>query len=143
MPKVDFYLIPESSKQEQFRFASRLLEKAYHQNHQVYVHVANAADAHQLNDQLWTFRDISFVPHGLVGEKLESTPPIQIGYDNNSGIHQDILLNLSQGIPNDYATFNRVIEVVFNDPQTRQAARGRYKQYQSEGCEIETHDLRK
>jgi DNA polymerase III subunit chi len=143
MPKIDFYLIIEQTENERLRFACRLLDKAYQQNHQVYVHVANESDANTFNNLLWTFRDISFVPHDLVGGKNSENTPILIGFDNKPENTNDILLNLDHQIPDFFTKFERVVEIVSQDKELQKKARENYSYYKEQGFKIETHDLRR
>lgn len=142
-PKIDFYIIPEKTAQEALLFACRLIEKAYNNNNTCYIHVEDEAQAQKLNTMLWTFRDISFIPHDIAGSQ-HSDLPIQIGYGVNQSIQiSDILLNLSNTVPNFYNNFNRVIEIVPDEPMWQNNARQNYRYYQQNGFTINNHDLRK
>lgn len=142
MPTIDFYLISENIADQQLRFACRLLDKAYLQQCSAYVHVENQAAAQTMYDMLWTFRDISFVPHDLVGGINAAHSPVVIGAGVKPLQQHDILLNLHKEIPEFYNTYKRVIEVVHQDTVWQKVARKHYKFYQNEGWEIKTHDLR-
>src|SRR5580704_7975288 len=99
MPRIDFYIIEEANPSARLRLACRLIEKAYKNKHRVYVHADSKAQAHQLDELLWTYREDSFLPHNLYGEGPEPAPPIQIGFDATPDKHRDILINLSKTIP--------------------------------------------
>jgi DNA polymerase III subunit chi len=142
MSKIDFYLIPETTKDGKFRFACRIAEKAYLQEHQIYIHTENEAATTLLDGLLWTFRDISFVPHNTAGEEINA--PIQIGFnDKPTTVHNDILLNLDINVPAFFPEFKRIIEIVPNDKELQNQARKRYKFYKDQGIEVQTHDLKK
>lgn len=142
MPRVDFYLITAGSFRDAQGFACQLLEKAYKLGHNIYVTVEDLALAAQLNDLLWTFRDISFVPHEIVTNQVNESIPIQIGTANNAPKRGDILLNLTSQMPHAAVEFARIIEIVPNDANLQAQARGRYKLYKQQECQLETHDLR-
>lgn len=141
MPRIDFYFIRESDMNGLLRFVCRLLEKAYEQHHQVFIRLDNQPDAVKLNDLLWTFKDISFIPHQLMGEPGFLTSPIQIGTGNQRSAHQDILINLCSDIPEFFDQFSRVIEVVLN----HDGAKARYADhaafFQSKGLSANHFDL--
>jgi len=141
MPKIDFYLLEESSIPHRLDFACRLIEKAYKHKHRIYVHVESVDDAHLLDEILWTYRDDSFLPHHIHGEGPTPTPPIQIGYTKAPEKERDILLNLSSNIPEFYLQFKRVLEIVINNPNAQTIARQRYREYRSKGFDIQTHHL--
>ncbi|MGD9153666.1 MAG: DNA polymerase III subunit chi [Gammaproteobacteria bacterium] len=142
MPTVDFYLIDAATLNEQLRFACRLLDKAYLQQYTAYVHVENQAAAETMYDLLWTFRDISFVPHDLVRGPNSADAPVIIGSDEKPLQQHDILLNLHAAVPDFYTAYNRVIEIVHQDAAWKKIAREHYKFYQNQGHEVKTHDLR-
>lgn len=143
MPKIDFYILPEANPISLLQFTCRLIEKAFQQQHRIYVHTENRALAHQLDEMLWTYRDDSFLPHNLYGEGPEPAPPIQIGYNPTTVLekHRDILINLDQTIPPFYTQFSRVLELIIQDTAAQEAGRERYRAYRSQGLEINTHKL--
>ncbi len=112
MPSVDFYLISPEGPEARLLFACRLLEKAYLQQHQIYVQVEDTQKAQYLNSLLWTFREESFIPHSLSEEAEATKAPIQIGCSTQLPFHQDILLNLSPKIPAFHEAFKRILEII-------------------------------
>ena len=140
---ADFYLIPANTVTEQWKTACRLLAKAFEHNQDAYVHVNDAEAAHQFNDLLWTFRDISFVPHQLAFESAEIDAPIKIGYQAPPSGKNNILVNLTDTIPDFSDLFDRIIEIIPQEKTAEINARKRYKIYQQNGRDINTHDLRK
>lgn len=139
--KIDFYILPDTETQARFRFACRLLEKAYQQKHRVYIHTDNTTDANRLDEMLWTYRDDSFIPHNLIGEGPEPAPPIQIGFGAAPANHRGILLNLSNTVPDFYPQFQRILEIIPNDATAQEQGRERYRIYRTNGLNINTHKL--
>ena len=143
MPRIDFYRIYDATLKARLVLACRILEKAYNQQHQTYVHTPDEATAHQLDDLLWTFHDTSFVPHGLSKEKQATKPLIEIGFTNHKPTdHSDILLNLDTNIPPFFAEFERVIEIISEDEKQKENARNKYRQYKQQGYDIKINDLK-
>ena len=143
MTRIDFYLLKEESLTARNRYACRIIDKAYQQAHQVYVQVNSTAEAQQLDDLLWTFRDTSFIPHHIYGEACTITPPVQISTQSAPAQHQDILLNLTSRIADHFQQFQRVIEIIPNITAARDEARNTYRCYRDAGCELNLHDLGK
>jgi len=144
MAKVDFYILPEKTREGVYGFICRLLDKAYQQKNTVYVHMSTESDAKAFSDLLWTFRDEAFIPHNLVTETAVIQPPIIIGFDDKDPAKQhDILFNITAEIPKFYNQFKRVIEIVQNDAQAKDICRKKFRQYKDENCELTTHDLTK
>jgi len=141
MTKIDFYILPASEYNGHLKFACRLIEKIYKQNHRVYIHAANTKEAHDLDELLWTYREDSFLPHHLYGEGPEPAPPIQIGFNQIPNQHRDVLINLNPAVPDFYKQFQRVLELVVRTPEAEAYGRERYRHYRKEQHEINTHKL--
>lgn len=141
MPRIDFYIVEDSEPKAHYKLACRLIEKAYKNRHRLYVHTNNEAEAHYLDELLWTYRDDSFLPHNLYGDGPEPAPPIQIGYHQTPDKQRDILITLSLTAPEFYTQFNRVLVIVASNPEAQTAAREHYRLYRSQGHDINTHKL--
>lgn len=142
MSRVDFYVLPGSGETARQRFACRLAEKAYRLDNRVHVQVHDAQSAHQLDDQLWTFRDGSFVPHEIVhSDASPAESPVTIGHGPLPGSQCDLLINLTEEVPADLTPFPRVAEIVTSDDESRQRSRQRYSRYRELGHELESHKL--
>jgi len=142
MPKIDFYILSTDNEQNHLFFVCRLIEKAYKNQHRIYIHVKDHATAYELDELLWTYREECFLPHHLYGEGPNPAPPIQIGCDIiKPDKHHDILINLHTAIPAFFTQFARVFEVINNNPEYQTAARERYRQYRAQGYDIRTHKL--
>ena len=142
MARVDFYVLAQVDERARHMFACKLAEKAWRLDNTVYIHAGSRADAEQLDQLLWTFRDGSFVPHGLAGRNdgTESSP-IMIGSDDAGVDPRDLLINLCDEIPSFAGGFPRVAELVTSDENCRQASRKRYSLYREQGHELNTHNL--
>ncbi|WP_058533250.1 DNA polymerase III subunit chi [Legionella saoudiensis] len=140
--RVDFYLLESDQDHARWLIACRLLEKAYHRGHRVYVYCNNQQDAELIDELLWTFKEDSFIPHNLQGEGPEPPPPIQIGYGQEPRGFNDILLNLSTQIPAFYTKFKRVMELVSNREIEKEQSRIHYREYRAKGCELHTHPIK-
>ena len=139
--RIDFYLLSDTDPKTIWHTACRLLEKAYHLGHRVFVHCENQSDAEFLDELLWTYKEESFVPHNLQGEGPEPPPPIQIGWEKEPRGFNTILLNLGKSVPPYFARFNRIMEIVANDEGAKEISRNHYKEYRTHGCELHTHPL--
>ena len=73
MARIDFYVLAQTDERARQLLACKLAEKAWRLENSVYIHTKNAADAERLDELLWTFRDGSFVPHGLAGREDKRT----------------------------------------------------------------------
>ena len=142
MSRVDFYILTATGESSRQQFACRLAEKAYRLKHTVHIHTANRQQAEALDELLWTFRDGSFVPHEMLdvpGPRAGS--PVTIGFEESEIGEQDLLINLTDEIPEMAASFPRVAELVTSDEQSRQLSRKRFVHYRKLGAELETHNI--
>ena len=143
MTRVDFYVLPVSEPHGRLSFACRLAEKAWLGGHHVYLHSEDDTAACSLDELLWSFRDTSFVPHALraTGDGGAPAVPVLIGCGDDPGDHHDVLINLGAAVPEFFGRFERVAEIVLNDPESRQASRVRWSFYKDRGYALEHHDM--
>ena len=143
MAQVDFYVLPENGKQEHFVCA--LIQKAWKQGNNVFINTASEAEAAALDNMLWTFKDISFLPHCLAADDNAKNTPIVIGHNNqlNAQIpeHTAIMINLTDQIPQDMSKVERILEIVAGSESERQQARKRYAEYRDQGHELHNHKI--
>ncbi len=142
MSRVDFYVLAQGDERARQVLACKLAEKAWRLDNTVYIHAPSRADAERLDELMWTFRDGSFVPHGLAGRNDGTEDsPIMIGSGDGDAITRDFLINLCDEIPAFAKGFPRVAELVTSDEHSRQLSRRRYAAYRDQGHELNTHKL--
>lgn len=141
VPRVDFYLLDETSAEARLRLACRLADRAYGESHQVFMLASGAEEARLIDDLLWTFRDRSFVPHDLV--ENAGTPPaaVLIGTSLAQSPSADVLINLGPILPEGCERFARIIEPLDADEERKKLGRERFKGYRGRGMPLETHKL--
>jgi DNA polymerase-3 subunit chi len=139
MTKVDFYILKDPAARQ--HFICRLAEKVWQQGHRVYIHTPDAAQSRQLDELLWTFRDGSFIPHGLDDDAAAERASIHIGHGEEPRHHDDVLINMGHTVPLFFSRFQRVAEVVGGDEQERQAGRERFRFYRDRGYPLASHTI--
>ena len=144
MTPVEFHILSETGDVARLRYACRLVEQAYEQGQRCYVYADSNDQAKRMDDTLWTFRDQAFIPHEILSQDSPSHPRI-VAIIGNSPVapteFQSLLINISESIPETFGSFTRVCEVVDADPQHKQLARERYRQYRDKGCQLDTKTL--
>ena len=78
-------------------------------------------------------------PHALQGE--EHSERVAIGWGQDPGDHNDLLINLQLEIPAFFSRFQRVAEVVTQDEGSLNALRQSWQFYRDRGYQLERHDL--
>lgn len=139
MPQVDFYVLPSADDQARVDFACKLVEKAWRLGHRVYINCANAEQSQALDDRLWSFKGEAFIPHARVGAEADAA--ILIGHGEPPAAHQDLLVNLTDQVPQAHGRFTRVAEIVTEAPTAREAARERFRFYREQGYALQDHRL--
>lgn len=119
-------------------YARRWLAKAVIRRVRVRV-IGPAEDLALLDQLLWEADKEGFVPHGRAGAVprgpgLERTP-VWLGQGEVAGEPPTMLLNLGADIPADVTHYERVVEVVADDPDRRQRSRERWVQYRQLGLD--------
>ncbi len=139
MTRVGFYIVENTDPPSRLRLALRLTDKAHRRGHRIYLHCESEIQARELDEQLWTFRPASFLPHGLVTE--EPHAQICLAWGQSPESHDDLLINLQPQVPTFVGRFRRVAELV-NQEQARLAAlRNSYRHYRERGYQLEEHRL--
>ncbi len=143
MTQVDFYILPENGNQ--MYFACALIQKAWKQGNNIFVNTRSESEAAAFDDLLWTFKDISFLPHCLATNNNTENSPIVIGHDNQANgqipDHTTIMLNLTDQMPRDTNKLKRILEIVAGSENERQQARKRYAEYRDQGHELNNHKI--
>lgn len=142
MTRIDYYILNENAAQARAEFAVKLLSKIIKLGHKVYIHCENKEHAQAIDNYLWEFSQHSFLPHKLLGEEGPDCA-IEIGYQDEPGCHDDVLVNLSLHIPPSYSRFQRISEIVSQDQATLIASRKNYRFYQDRNYPMQRHDMRK
>lgn len=95
-----------------------------------------------MDDLLWTFRDGSFVPHEVLESPQADAPaPVTIACNIAPSHACDLLINLSDQVPDMADAFPRVAEIVTSDEQDRALSRKRFVDYRERGHTLDTHNL--
>lgn len=138
MARADFYILNGSTPVA--RFCCTIAGKAFAQGNSVCIAAADRNEAAQLDDLLWTFQDISFLPHACADVAAPDTP-IVIGWPGAQMPSADVLINLTAEIPDTVADYERIVEIIADEPVSRDSGRERYKVYRGRGYEMFNHTI--
>lgn len=140
MPRIDFYVLPDARPKGRQLLACRLAEKALAQGHRVAIHTASPEQSALMDELLWTYKDISFLPHAV--DRIEADEPILVSHaaDRLTG-RATVLINLGDAVPEVFERFERVTEVVDQTDANKQEARTRFRSYRERGFPPHTHNL--
>lgn len=137
MTKIDFHILPDASMDSRWLYTCRLVEKAANLGHKILLVVDTEEEAKTLDDLLWSFKPESFIPHQIIGGENDAN--IEITYSNTTGDHQDVLINLSSQVPAYFSRFERVSEIVIQEPKILENTREHYRHYKQRGYPVAQH----
>jgi len=137
MTEVKFFFNVDS----RLGFACKLSKAAIDQGKKLIVYAPDEARASEFDRLLWSYSQLSFVPHVRADHALAKATPIVIANANSELPHHDALLNLSDEPPPYFTRFEFLREVVSTDDDDRAKGRDRMKFYKSRGFAIQTHDM--
>jgi len=137
MTDITFYLIGSNHHRQRLQMTCQIAEKAYSHCQVMHIILDDPATTDTLDSLLWTYKDATFIPHNVLTDT--SIAIKTYGQDNPP----DLLINLTECVPNTYHQFKRVIEIIDQDPLTKQQGRKRYQYYKDQGLPITVHHLAK
>lgn len=143
MTRIDFYILNQTQDSARLDFAVKLCEKALQRDNTVVIQTQSQADTSFISKQLWEKKAESFLPHHLTcdAQSAHLHSPIIIGHDITQTTNRDILINLAQSRPAVFSQFNRLIEVVYQEPKSLKASRENYSFFKERGYDIQVHKL--
>jgi DNA polymerase-3 subunit chi len=135
MTRIDFH----SDVPNKTAYACRLVRKARAADCRIVIFNDNPAELAELDEMLWTFSELDFLPHVRVGDKLAAQTPVVLTDSDAVDLpHHQLLINLSALTPAPFARFERMLEIVSANDADKSAGRERYRFYQQRGYPL-TH----
>jgi DNA polymerase III subunit chi len=142
MTQVDFYF----NAADLYQVTQRLIAKALKAKPNATVVVAGDAVALQAFDaHLWGFDVTSFVPHVFSSDALASKTSVLLttGNEELPHSHYGLMVNLGVTVPEHFARFERLIELVASDEDSKIKGRERFMFYKQRGYPMSHLDLAK
>lgn len=123
-------------------YTCRLLRKVQARGLRAQV-VGHATTLAQLDQALWTFSPLDFLPHCAADAPpaMRSASAVLLSEQPQADWDRQILINLGELIPQGFEDFERIIDVVSVDDLHRAQGRERWRQYSRLGHELVRHDL--
>lgn len=147
MTRIDFH----SNVSNQLDYACRLIRKALAAQCKLIVMHQDENQLAQFDQLLWEFSAADFLPHVVINQgshPLAQYTPVLLTLVSDPMVsemgveHNEILINLSEQIPANFAQFARLIEIVPKEvlaegtQEATQAGRNRYRFYQQQGYQL-------
>lgn len=136
--RVRFY----HNAEEPIALACELAARAYASGRRVAVRLPDAAAARALDERLWSFDPLAFVPHVMAGSPLAGETPVVLGEAGSAAPwpHAEVLFNLAADVPPDFERFGLLVEIVGQDEAQKQPARARWLHYKQRELPLQAFD---
>jgi len=140
VPRADFYLIAKPRfRDDPLLLVCELAKKAFEAGNRVLVLARSLDQAEQLDEKLWEFDELAFVPHQIAGDDDDAITPVLIAPPGSETLDRALVINLRDECAP--GLFERVLEVVPADEEQRAGSRQRWKTYQHAGFEVKKFDM--
>ena len=137
MTTIDFY----TGAEDPLDVAARIVAKAWQQYGSVRVLTADRAASDALDRRLWIAPAISFLPHCRLASPLAADTPVLVDDTLEHEGPACVLVNLHPEPPPFFSRFERLADLVANDPAAAEAGRRRWKFYRDRGYAMQHHAL--
>ena len=137
MTQVDFY----SGVEDKLRTACTLTHKAMQNSVRVLLHVPEETTATALDQLLWEYPALAFMPHCRSTEPSARTMPVVIDHLGESFPHNELLISLHTACLPFFSRFERLIEIVSRDETDARLGRERFSFYRDHGYQIRHFNL--
>ena len=126
-------------------YCCRLIRKIYAAQANLVVK-ANSDVLKVLDQELWSFSKVDFIPHCFVQESFEIVNLCPVVLTDTIEYldklpHHEVLLNIGEEIAQGYEKFEKVIEVVGREESDKIKARLRWRYYAQRGYPISKHEV--
>lgn len=140
MQKVDFYILDSAHQGARLEFSIKLAEQLYRKQLRIHLNADSSAQLKHIDEQLWSGRDVSFVPHEISNTGLPNCPiTLSVG---ELASPVDILINLGRDVPPNTEQAERIVEIINRQDPDVAAGRGRYRYYKDREIPITNHEIK-
>lgn len=133
MTEISFYQVMDETPASVDLAVALLVEKILQTGHHALIRATNEDRLERLNNNLWSFKPESFIPHGSEKDGFSEKQPVYLSTGDENPNESDILLNIAGAEAKDFSTFSRVLDVFDASEKSITEARSRWKDYKSKG----------
>jgi DNA polymerase-3 subunit chi len=113
----------------------QLLEKTLERGWRAVVECGSRERAEALDAHLWTFRDDSFLPHGLAGEESDTLQPILITTDGTNPNNATVRFFVDRAVPHSAKDYQRLVYMFSgHDPDAVAEARQAWRELRTDNA---------
>jgi DNA polymerase-3 subunit chi len=113
------------------RVLPALLEKTVERGWRAVVETSSRERATAIDAMLWSYRDDSFLPHGIAGEDTDPEQPVLITMDDGNANAANVRFFVDRAVPQSGAGYDRIVYLFSgHDPDAVSEARIAWKALQ-------------
>lgn len=137
--QVLFNIMPDEANDAHAHLLQACLQAAsyFRQNQRVFIYTQDQAQAHQIDELLWSFEPDSFIPHNLIGEGPKNGAAVEISWQAPTS-RRPVLINLTSTVPHFAGQYSQIIDFVPADETLKQQARDRFRACRQSGFHVDT-----
>ena len=137
MTEIIFY----TGVNDELPFLMKLSEKTLKMHRKACIATRDAAHSKTVSEYLWAHDPTKFIPHCVGPEEMNSElTALELRHDETS-LHLDILINLTQKTPSQFSSFHRLVEIITKHKASIEVGRQRFKWYRDRGYDIKVHKM--
>ena len=138
-----FYIL---NKAEDLKISvCKIIKEYYKKKYKIFISSRSNDLVNELNNLLWTFEQISFIPHCTTKNYDKNSPILLSGKDSFPKTvnlkEYDVWLNLDDEVEENYTDFEIILEIVSQNEKQRILSRKRYLNYQKNNFEVKHEKL--
>ena len=134
MTEIRFYHL---QKQTLDQALPQILTKALSMGHKIVVKLDSQQSVERMNQNLWTFRPDSFLPHGSQKDGHGEKQPVWLTADNDNPNDAKVIMTGAGALPESPENYDLCCEFLDGfDDEAVKAARSRWKSYKESGFEV-------
>ena len=138
-----FYIL---NKAEDLKISvCKIIKEYYKKKYKIFVSSRSNDLVNELNNLLWTFEQISFIPHCTTKNYDKNSPILLSGKDSFPKTinlkEYDVWLNLDDEMEENYTDFEIILEIVSQNEEERILSRKKYLNYQKNNFEVKHEKL--
>lgn len=109
-----------------------LLEKTLERGWRAVIETGSRERAEALDAILWTYREDSFLPHGIAGEQTDPLQPVLITTEADNPNGANVRFFVDRAVPREVEGYERIVYLFSgHDPEAVAEARGAWKAFSS------------
>jgi len=141
--KAIFYILNAENDTE--GSICKIIKRYFELNNTILVSSKNKILLESINKLLWTFEQLSFIPHST-DKRYDSNTNIilvETGYKNDSIVKKDynVFINLDDEVKTDYHNHEIIVELVDTNEDKKKIAREKYFYYKNNKLNVKHENL--